>query len=103
MMKHERITRFACVDRGNFDSKRLCSRSRNFGIFSIGMFPHFLISQRLKYVANEHTNARLQRRFFSKLILQVRLSHTLLNFSYCSNHPYMIYKTIRISIEELLQ
>ncbi len=53
-------TLFTCVGRGNFDNKRLCSRSRNFGIFSNGMFPHFLISQRLKYVANEHINARLK-------------------------------------------
>lgn len=55
-----KFTRLAGVDRGNFESKRLCSRSRNFGILSNGMFPHFLISQRLRYVANEHTNARLQ-------------------------------------------
>ena len=57
--KEEDVTRLAGVDRGNLESKRLCSRSRNFGILSNGMFPHFLISQRFRYVANEHTNARL--------------------------------------------
>ena len=54
------FTRFVAVARGSFDSKRFCSRSRNFGIFSNGMFPHFFISQRLKYVAKEHINARLK-------------------------------------------
>jgi hypothetical protein len=64
--KSKDFTRLAC--RGNFDNKRLCSRSRNFGIFSNGMFPHFLISQRLKYVANEHTNARLNKKKIIRLI-----------------------------------
>ncbi len=56
-------TFFIGVVRCNLAIKRFCSRSRNFGIFSKGIFPHFLISQRLKYVANEHINARL-RAFF---------------------------------------
>jgi hypothetical protein len=53
-------TFFACDVRGKMTSKRLCSRSKYFGILSNGMFPHFLISQRLKYVANEHINAKLE-------------------------------------------
>jgi hypothetical protein len=48
------------VVRCNLTIKRFCSRSRNFGIFSNGMFPHFLISPRFKYVANAHINARLR-------------------------------------------
>ena len=69
IQKHfmKKNTLLICVGRGNFDNKRRCSRSKNFGIFSNGMFPHFLISQRFKYVANEHINARLKVRQKKKI------------------------------------
>ena len=90
------------VARGSFGIKRRCSRSKNFGIFSNGMLPHFLISHRFKYVANEQINANLNNkninstRFFLSLSQYVTLSNAL----YCSNRQYLIYNTIRISNEE---